>query len=498
MTQRLYGNRFIFSSRDNSNIIRLSADVGETLLIDGYTPGSGGSGGSGLGATNTITTGRSDVSNPSFSLLNNITYSNTTTARNNGTSTNIVDVGDDAWLISGCPTNPSSALGGVAIYKSTNGQNFVEKTLLVNQTFTTLGFFGKTCSIDSTGTLVAFTNGQASNPIANIYRRVDDTWSFVDEVNDCYYFKNYGTKAIVSTYYNVVKAYVNSGGDNWIAAQTLTISTTAVEADTPYVDIWENTLVFANQSDESIRQFDHDGSSWISTTTITKNATEGIITGLSMKKNVLVFCTPETVYICIRTNSTNPFVKTQEIPATAGTFTSCSVSLKGLVGYGTSGYLAIRIKSDELVNNWDVLRETNSSNISSLASSDNFTIAGKSTFELSTVFKNNFLTQTDTSILYLQIYNFTTAVTALYLITSEIVFDANGYGGSREVHILVDGVIVSKSSCTGDLVRPTCINNAITLSITAGKPVSLKTYQSSGHLVVINSGRFSRVKLNAG
>lgn len=498
MTQRLYGNRFIFSSRDDSSIIRLSADVGETLLIDGYTPTVNG-----LGTTASVFLERKARTNPQLEPYQNITYSNTTTARNNGTSTDMADDIDNVWLISGCPSTTKSSLGGVAVYKSTNGSNFVENSLLTNQTFTSTGYFGKTCSIDFQGSLVAFTDGALSNPVLNLYKRIGDVWSFTNYIDDCYYFKNYGTKAIASTYNNVVRVMNNTGAGNntWVNSQTLTVVNTGVEAHIPLVDMWSYTLAFSNKSDESVRVYLFDNTNWVYNQQLNKDSGEGIITGLSVANNVLVFCTPETVYICTRDSSNIGFNILQRIANNSETFTGCKVVKSGQISYISNSSVYIRNKS-ETSSTYDLVSSNTSPSQASMSSSNNFTVFGQPSLERSRIFKTNFFLKHNEYTQYDSydsgVFTLGTPSAGLYLITSEIVFEPNGYQGSREVNYLVGGVVVSKSTVTGDMNRLSSVTNTIIINLTANQTVFLQLYQLSEHIVKIQSGRFNRVKLTSG
>jgi hypothetical protein len=203
-----YADNHIFTSRNNSPTITLKpGNVGETLVVQGsisgnlaYTANSDDLGGNALGSS--IIRQEPDV----------YTYPN------QGTSVSISEYGSDVTVAFGCVfNNAANQEGGVSVFRSHSGGEFIRDAVFASSTTTTDQFSGLYSDISETGNVLVFCNDAAHDQQLDVYRRDGSyVWNPTPETLNgagvaCKISYNY---LVTGRDQNAVDVYLNTGTFN--------------------------------------------------------------------------------------------------------------------------------------------------------------------------------------------------------------------------------------------------------------------------------------------
>jgi hypothetical protein len=271
-----------------------------------------------------------------------IQYSDTTSAKSQGTSVSIAKSGSDYWMIMGCPNvAPTPDLGGISIWKSTAGAAFVEQSLLIRDSATPSSSIGTVCHIDDTATLISFSDKQTNSSDGLLYRRVVNTWSLVETISGCENIRTNGLYAIVAGNLNIVEIYLNNGSDVWSLQEDITRTSATGNA---LIDIYSTTCCMMNTVENYVAIYDRIGTDWSFTSSL--HANEDIIT-LNMYGNTLCYCSSTKLYIATRPNVSTPFELTTVIPI-SGNIRQASISPTEMISVITDTQVKLYLNSIEV------------------------------------------------------------------------------------------------------------------------------------------------------
>lgn len=239
-----YGEEHIFTSRKGNMNITLKAGVGETLIIDGYTPNASAAAGSNtevqynnngtLGADSNFTFDSTNLLVPNIQTGN--IYGGTTT---NTLGYNQIYRGTGPQQVTTAFTSvpyPTLLLGrdvciarsanyaalacshtdefdanmaGISMFKETAGTFSEYSSLLTAVTFTVA--FTKFAAINDDATLAAVTDCYDTPGNISMYKRVGSTWSWIYNITNQYACKISGDNLICYDRFSNISVYYRSG-----------------------------------------------------------------------------------------------------------------------------------------------------------------------------------------------------------------------------------------------------------------------------------------------
>ena len=439
----LYGDEFVFTSRNSTGTITLSAGANETLSITGAAEATS--------LTNTSTPSQlayKDLTGPT-----NLQATNTTVAHNQGTSVSVGKSGSDYWLAFGCPNAILNAsLGGISIWKSTAGAAFAENTLLVSESATPNASTGIYCHMNDTADVVCFTDDGAVQPQGYVYRRTTNTWALEDTLFGGRRIRSNGLYLIQAGFGCLVEIYLNTAGI-WTLQQDLTRQTGfGGVLQVSLVDIYAATCAVVDALDNYVSVYTRSGTTWTHTDSLFAPTT--IIT-LDMYGNTIVYCTATEVYIATRADNSSSYAL-EKVFALTGTIKESSISTGEIISIvsGTTN----SIYSKQSTRNWVLIDALTISGAVSVALADVFCLLGSPT-------TNTFGTVKTYGVIPIVD---TTAVTDVSLVTTPMGLFSSLYPVTFSTEVQVTGDVKVTGKFNGNLKNTTNVvsNSLLSQNIT--------------------------------
>lgn len=369
MTQRYYGNTHIFTSRGGGEeTINIVAGPNETLNISGASISGG----------ELLTTKTSTALNQ-YSLGTKVDYTVPSSDQLNGASvkTSITSGGERRIAYTGRYTAiPPADKGMLVQILVDTGSGFSSEGIIdianasTDAVVPSLGF-------DKTGgNHVSFTiSTDGLSDDMKLYTRVGSTWSFKSQISEMFCAQIDAGYMITGGREGYISIWEYDAITGWSELNSMRATDPSLpRVQYQEIDISGTSACFVSSKKRGVEVWESAGLVWDYQYLLTRLTTDSDISCVGMINNILVFATPERVYIHERSDSSSPYILSLTLEETGILELTCTSNTRF---YGrTSTGVKFFMKNFD----WNMYRTETLSNLASIASFDSLNfVAGKPT-----------------------------------------------------------------------------------------------------------------------
>lgn len=337
-----HGEVHVFTSITDNDIVTIKAGPGETLVIEGINTEGGTVSNSDIVSTMTST----ELNFKDPGTLETKTIADCTRV---GTGACLYDLESDpnvsVMIFTGRKTvpGPASFDEKVSIQRRTGGTWTQEALLTISNVSTTYPTFVLDSAIDSySGSVVcmSYIFGAENNFL--IYKKSGGSWSLYQSSttlgSSLHKPKVYGDYIVGCQSNGNINVYKDSGTSYGLVG-TYNIDASRVTNNYLF-DFFGYTLGYIDDARQIVQVYGFEGTP---SGTLFKNVSDtGVLTGISIAKDILIYTTTNNIYICGSTSGTFRLLK---VVSTEITITGCCIASTSLLMVNSSSTLYFFVKN---------------------------------------------------------------------------------------------------------------------------------------------------------